>query len=446
MSWITRNRYRAIQLLRREPVFRILRELEQTQWWDPARLRELQLSKLRQVLEASGRAQHYREAWAEAGSASDPPRSLEELPRLPVLEKETLRERSEALLNPAYRGPVNVQVTTGSSGVALSVRRSRLAGAHGRAAQIRGRRWFGIQFGDSEVRFGGQSVESLGRLRTRVMDSLMNRTRLDAGSLSDHDLARYLESVRRLQPRVLYGYPSTLALFASFVTRQGGGAELGIQLVGSSSERLFDHRRELIKEAFCCSVADEYGAAEVSILAMECPEGGFHQSSENCLVEITDPDGQPVPAGEEGDVVVTDLNNLAAPLVRYRLGDRARWVAGDCPCGRGLPLLEILAGSSFGSIELPDGRRLSGVVFHFLAESLITDPQTGVAEIVIVRRGHSFEARIVPRGDPDSVAVDVIRARLAEILGPETSVSSALVERIDRRGTDKYRVFLDEPS
>ena len=77
---------------------------------------------------------------------------------------------------------------------------------------------------------------------------------------------------------------------------------------------------------------------------------------------------------------------------------------------------------------------------------LITDPQTGVAEIVIVRRGHSFEARIVPRGDPDSVAVDAIRARLAEILGPEASVSSALVERIDRPGTDKYRVFVDEPS
>ena len=444
MSWFTRSRYRVIQLLRRERVFTVLKELEQTQWWSPERLRELQLSKLHHVLAAARGTDHYREAWAGIGGGSDVLRSLDGLSRFPVLEKETLRRGANRLLNRAYRGPVNVTVTTGSSGVPLTVKRSRLAGAYGRASQIRGRRWFGIEFGDAEVRFGGQSIERRDRLHKRVIDGLMNRTSLDAGSLSEEDLASYLGVVRHLHPRVLYGYPSTLAVFASFVERNGGGADLGIRLVGSSSERLFDHRRQIIEEAFRCPVADEYGATEVAILAMECPEGGFHHSAESTYVEITDPDGHPVAPGEEGAVVVTELNNLAAPLVRYRLGDRARWVPAGCACGRGLPLLEILAGSSFGMVDLPDGRRLSGVVFYFLAESLITDPGTGVAEMVVVRRGHSFEARVLPRGAPDAIPVQEIQSGLTDILGAGIPVTVTIVEHIHRTGSDKYRVLLDE--
>jgi phenylacetate-CoA ligase len=444
MSLIARVRYRAIQLLRREPVFKALKDLEQSQWWSPERLRELQLSKLRHVVAAGRNTDHYREAWGRIGGGSDALRSLDELSRFPVLEKETLRRDADRLLNRAYRGPVNVTVTTGSSGVPLSVKRSRVAGAYGRASQIRGRRWFGIEFGDAEVRFGGQSIERRGRLHRRVIDGLMARTSMDAGSLSEDDLASYLEIVRRLRPRVLYGYPSTLALFASFVERNGGGADLGVKLVGSSSELLFEHRRQIIQEAFRCPVADEYGATEVSILAMECPEGGFHHSAESTYVEITDSDGCPVAPGEEGDVVVTDLNNLAAPLLRYRLGDRARWVPGGCACGRGLPLLEILAGSSFGMVDLPDGRRLSGVVFYFLAESLITDPGTGVAEMVVVRRGQSFEARVLPSGAPDAIPVQEIRSGLTGILGAGVPVTVTIVEQIQRRGSDKYRILLDE--
>jgi phenylacetate-CoA ligase len=433
--------YRFIQAARGEPVHRILAEMERSQWWPADRLREDQVARLRPVLRSAARAPHYARAWREAGIDPESLRGLGDLARLPRLEKAAIRSAPESLLDPSWRGRLSVQVTTGSSGVPLRVLRSRVAAAHGRAAQLRGRGWFGVRQGDREMVYGGLALESLGRTRARIIDALMNRVRLDPFDLSDRVLDETIERVRRLRPDLLYGYPSALALLAAQALRRGGGRDLGPRLVQTSSERLYDHRRRVIREAFGCRVADEYGAAETSILAMECPEGGLHQATENALIEILDASGAPVPPGTEGEIVVTDLNNVAAPLVRYRIGDRGRLRPEACPCGRGLPLMEILEGSAFGTVSLPDGRRVGGAVFYFLSESFLTRPDAGLREIVVVRHPDRFECLAVPRPEGNPAHAEELRRKLEELLG--TGVTVRLVETIDRRGSDKYRVLID---
>jgi phenylacetate-CoA ligase len=437
--------YRIIQAGRREPVLRILRELRESEWWTEERLRQEQLRKLRRVLQAAERAPHYRRVWKRVGVSAASVESLEDIARLPVLEKSDLRADPVAVRDPAYRGPVNVHVTTGSTGLPLRVYRSRLAGAYGRASQLRGRSWHGLRIGEREVRFGGMALETLGRTRAHLIDLVMNRVRLNPFDISDARMAEHLALIRRKKPRLLYGYPSSLALLAAVAERSGGARDLRLRAVMCSSERLYEHRRAVIARAFGCPVVDEYGAAEVSIVAMECPQGGLHQASESVYVEIVR-DGAPLPAGDAGEVIVTDLNNLAAPLVRYRLGDRARIVPGPCVCGRGLSRMEILEGSSFGSIKLPDGRTLSGVALYFLAESLLMRPDAGLAEIFVVRRGSLFLALAVPRPEGDPSHHAELRSQLQEMLGPGAIVQVQVVDRIERAGGDKYRILVDETS
>ncbi len=444
MSLLHAGIYHLIQRARGEPVAQILKELRDSQWWSPDRLRSLQLRKLQKVMSAAAQAPHYRSSWPTETTSSGRLPQASDLARLPLLEKEHLRESPDAVRVPGDHGPLNVHVTTGSSGVPLRVFRSRRASAVGRACQIRGREWYGLRLGDPQVLFGGLALESQGRARARLIDTLMNRTRLSPFDLSEDRLADCVTLIRKKRPRFLYGYPSALAMLAAHVERIGGGGQLGLRVVQSSSERLYQHRREVIQRAFQCPVADEYGAAEVSILAMECPSGSMHVVSENVYIEITDEAGRPVPEGQDGDVVVTDLNNLAAPLVRYRLGDRARMVPGACLCGRGLPRIEVLEGSAFGLLQLPDGRTVSGVVFYFLAESLIMKPDAGLREIILIRKGNHFEANAVPRAGGNPRHAEELRRRLAEILGPGASVDVKLVNRIDRRGGDKYRILFDE--
>jgi phenylacetate-CoA ligase len=148
VSLAHRLAYRVIQRVRREPVHAVLRRMEESQWWPEDRLREDQWTRLRRVLAAAAHAPDYGGVWRTAGVDTTAIRRLEDLRLLPLLEKTALRRDPDCVRNPSWIGPVNVHVTTGSSGVPLRVLRSRLAGAHGRAAQIRGRSWFGIRLGD----------------------------------------------------------------------------------------------------------------------------------------------------------------------------------------------------------------------------------------------------------------------------------------------------------
>ena len=71
-------------------------------------------------------------------------------------------------------------------------------------------------------------------------------------------------------------------------------------------------------------------------MAIECRgQTGMHIREDNYIVEILDPDTlQPVPEGEQGELVLTTLNREAMPLFRYRTRDLTSILPGDCPCGR----------------------------------------------------------------------------------------------------------------
>jgi phenylacetate-CoA ligase len=69
--------------------------------------------------------------------------------------------------------------------------------------------------------------------------------------------------------------------------------------------------------------------------AMECrAHNGFHAFEDLALVENLDDEGNPVPDGEMGEMVVTSLDDPWAPLVRFRTGDLCRLDRSACSCGR----------------------------------------------------------------------------------------------------------------
>lgn len=101
--------------------------------------------------------------------------------------------------------------------------------------------------------------------------------------------------------------------------------------------------RQRIEAAWGARVFDHWGMTEIGALAVECIEqpGGLHVLETECIAEIVDPrTGAPVPAGQVGELVVTNLGRLGSPLIRYRTGDLVRADTKPCPCGRELLRLE----------------------------------------------------------------------------------------------------------
>ena len=88
-----------------------------------------------------------------------------------------------------------------------------------------------------------------------------------------------------------------------------------------------------------------YSSTEMSATFPECSYAqGGHQHPELLIVEIVDEDGQPVPDGQPGEVVVTTLGVEAMPLLRFRTGDIAALHTDSCPCGRTTPRISPILG------------------------------------------------------------------------------------------------------
>ncbi len=129
-------------------------------------------------------------------------------------------------------------------------------------------------------------------------------------------------------------------------------AEEGVRLAGSSVRLLIvagepggsiPATRGRIEAAFGARVFDHSGMTEAGPLGIECPENpaGLHLLEADCIVEVIDPPtGKPVPAGELGELVLTNLGRWGSPVIRYRSGDLVRVDPRPCPCGRALVRLE----------------------------------------------------------------------------------------------------------
>ena len=82
-------------------------------------------------------------------------------------------------------------------------------------------------------------------------------------------------------------------------------------------------------------------------------------------------DGEGASRGERGEILITQLTNMAMPLIRYRLGDVAMVSEDECSCGRHGDVLDIIQGRKDDMIRTRDGRELPPELFT----STVTMPE-----------------------------------------------------------------------
>jgi phenylacetate-CoA ligase len=371
-----------------------LAELERTQWLAPAALRELQFERLRRHLDWA-----YREVPYYGRLLDDhglPPRriqSFEDFARIPHLTKDILRERLADLQPRTPLRGVQRLNTGGSTGAPVTVLVDRERSAFTDAARLRAHRWFGADMGAREIVLWGSPIE-LGRqdrLRS-ARDWLLNSRLLSAFDLGEPALARYAAVVRAYRPQKLYGYASALALLAGYLDRTGGIlAGDAPRAVFTTAEPLYDFQRAAIAAAFHCPVAVEYGCRDGGLVALECPAGGLHIAVEGMHVEAL-----PAAPGEAGgELVLTNLESYALPIIRYRSGDLGALDPAPCACGRGLPRLARVEGRRTDFLVTPSGK-----LMHALAVIYVLREIPGLREFQVIQEAlDHVRVRVVPTGE-----------------------------------------------
>ena len=101
--------------------------------------------------------------------------------------------------------------------------------------------------------------------------------------------------------------------------------------------------RARIEDAWEARVIDHWGMTEIGSLGIESEDrpGGLYLLETECIAEILHPETlQPVPAGDVGELVITNLGRIGSPLIRYRTRDLVKASTADDPAGRKLTWLD----------------------------------------------------------------------------------------------------------
>lgn len=159
--------------------------------------------------------------------------------------------------------------------------------------------------------------------------------------MSSGNTERQIQFMRDLGTTMLCCTPSYAAYLGESIKEMGlTPDDLKLKAGIFGAEPWTEEMRQQIQTSLGIKAYDIYGLTEISGpgVAFECSaQNGMHINEDNFIAEIIDPDtGEPLPEGQQGELVFTSITKEAFPLLRYRTRDICVLTREKCSCGRTL--------------------------------------------------------------------------------------------------------------
>ncbi len=414
-----------------------LHRLRKTQFYTHDQILLKQNRRLRAVVQhAASTSPFYRNRFDEAGINPDKIESMEDLRNLPLLTKSDIRQHLDNILSAEYlKSELAPAKTGGSTGEALHVYCDKKGIEMRNAAAIRADEWSGWRIGEPLGAVWGNppvAVTLKNKVRTLFKERFIY---LDTMKIDNAAIDTFLKKWDGLRPTMLFGHAHSLFVLAENLLERG--VELRPSGVVATSMMLIPSERLVIEEAFATKVTNRYGCEEVSLISSECQEHfGLHINAEHNIVEFLRDDGSPCGPGEDGRIVVTELINFGMPMIRYEVGDWGVPSERQCPCGRGLPLMESITGRTADFLIAEEGYRVAGIS---IIENSLTKI-SGIRQMQIVQdKTMHLKVNLVAASDYSDCAGAELVSSLRSMLGEGMAVDLNLVTTIPQEKSGKYR-------
>lgn len=318
--------------LRNPSLFEKYRELKDTEFSSRTDLRKLQFERLKTILIfAYDYSPYYRKSFQQVNfNPSLNFNSLDDLNLVPIITKyELLKSNLDIHTTSLYNfKKLFKSETSGSTGQSLGFKKDEVWDSYHRASIYRGMSWYGVKPWDRHGYFWGFSFSPIKKAKTIFFDFLVNRFRIF--SYEKKQLSKFIKKLEKAD--YISGY-SSMIYEVSKILNMDNVKLNNLKLVKATSEKIFPHYNDESLKALGLKMTSEYGSAESSIIAFECPEGSMHINEETCLVEEID-----------GEIVVTNLVARSFPTIRYKLGDYIELSNVKCGCGRSHRILSDISG------------------------------------------------------------------------------------------------------
>jgi phenylacetate-CoA ligase len=389
---------------------------------------------------------YYAEMFTKTGlNKDDFANPFEALRRLPVLTKDIIRSQSGKLHSRDLMGRQwQVNTSGGSTGEPIQLVQDSEYDDQSKATTLELFSRLGYELGQPLVRLWGSERDLLGGTRSfkaQFFNWLTNTTWMNAFDMSPAQMRRHVVTLNRVRPCLVLAYAQAAYELARFVEREGLSLEPQ-QAVVTSAGTLYSFMRKKISEVFQCPVYNLYGSREVSDVACELPGmEGLWVPPWNAFIEVLDDDGAAVPAGEEGNVVVTSLSNYAMPLLRYWIGDRGALLDGETPRGSSAQVLKHVSGRNVDMFRTQEQKLIDGEFFTHL---LYFRPWVAKFQVVQRSLDEVLFKVVKTNQEPPRCDLDEIISKARAVMGPACRVAFEFLAHLPAHPSGKYRYTICE--
>lgn len=332
--------------------------------WTPEQVREWQEEQLRAfVKHAYEHTVYYREVFDSLGLKPEDIQHVEDLKKLPVLTKDTIRSRYEDLIpDNISRFRYRKKKTGGSTGEPMNFNCDEDVWGYVTAAKMVAWRTTGYRYGDPFVALGSASLfKKKASLPRRIYDHIRNEIPMNCINQTDEISAKYVEVIRKRKVHYIYGYAAAIYVFAQYVKRTQTDLSQ-IRAVFTTSENLTQHYRHTIEEAFGCKVMDCFGSHDAGMSAYEYARNSYRVGY-NAITEVVDEI-----APNTGTLLTTNILNYSMPLIRYNFGDIAELATDvDIEEYNG-QVIRHIEGRTSDVIVLENGHHLTATGFSMIMQ------------------------------------------------------------------------------
>ena len=432
-------------------LYRYFRFLNESQFWSLDKIHDYQVERTRDLLiHAYQNTKYYKKLFLDSGLNPIEFHYMDELPKIPYLTKNLIRDNLTDLVAQNYRpGEVHQSETGGTTGVKMIFYRDNASLAPKEAARYRFEQWAGWNFGKRIGIVWPARQDYVGHwtLKAKFKNELYQRSIVfPATVMDDESIGSYVSVLNHKPVATIRAFTSPLNEIAKYIIRNGID-DVRLKGAVTTGEPLFHHQRELISKAFHCPVYDSYRCREAGTIAQECEvHDGLHTNSELLFIETAPTENEEFEDSELGEIVVTDLCNYGMPLIRYRMGDLGILTESSCDCGRNLPRLKKIAGRTPDIFYTADGRPIVAIT---LVLYLVDEAPGPLGQVQIIQDAPKhITLRITPDPAPTEAIKEYQISKTKELMGAEMDVSFDIVDHIPREPSGKYiftKCLIDEP-
>lgn len=295
----------------------------------------------------------YRELYKDIDISSI--QDIEDLKRLPIVDKEMLRENIKDVVTVPHRKAVEGHTggTTGKSLVILMTpddcmkRMAQLDHFKSRVGFIH-RKMKRATFNGKHIVPPTQKLKVFWRYNAACKQMIYS-----SFHITEENMKHYVESLNRYKPQAIDGFFMSMCDIASYIERHNIKLTFTPIAIFPTSETLTKAGRDLLEKVFRCKVYDQYASSEGAPFVTECENQVLH-------IELASGVFEHVEDGSD-EILVTSFTTHGTPLIRYRIGDSMtfRNTIQSCKCGDKTIIVDKIEGRKLDFLYTSDGAKIN---------------------------------------------------------------------------------------